>query len=224
MRPSSSSLWWRSSSSSSSSSMMMAKPDNRLLLHLLPFSMFSTKKTRVLFTSRLSLVLFFYLSVSLLSFPSIIHHANAEVGLNFGSEHDPLPMDLRGKVWRMMEGACFLGPANNLVVDPVFRSSGNDFMKPQELQFSHTGPRLCHWLDRLYEAHEALRYRWEAAHQKQKCALYTYLYDSPCSTVDNQTIYRSSYIRHLFSHKTLHIEDQQKSVVEVLSSTCVGFI
>ncbi|PHJ24827.1 dense granule protein gra12, partial [Cystoisospora suis] len=155
-----SSPMWRWTALSSSS---MTKPDNRLFFFLFPsVSMFS--KTHLLINSRLSFVLFFfYLSISLLNFPPIFHQANAEVGLPFGSEHDAFPMDMRGKVWRMMDGACSLGPANNLVVDPVFRPRGNDFMKPQELYFSYTGPRLCQWLDQLYEAHEALRYEWEAA-------------------------------------------------------------
>lgn len=119
-----------------------------------------------LFRSHLSLAVL-CLSTSFF-FLSVIGPASAEVGLMLGGETKPLVMDMKGRAWKLIDGACFVGHANNLVVDPVLLPEGNDFMGPQEFEFSHTGPRLCRWLDSLYEAHEAVRHEWEAAHNNYK--------------------------------------------------------
>ncbi|KEP60193.1 UNVERIFIED_CONTAM: dense granule protein GRA12 [Hammondia hammondi] len=89
----------------------------------------------------------------------------ADVGRHVGGFSGPFPMILRRGSWRLDHGACFVGKAKNLVVDPLPRVSHQG---PQPLDVTTTGSALCWWLDSMYAAHMALRAAWERRHQEAK--------------------------------------------------------
>ncbi|KEP61044.1 UNVERIFIED_CONTAM: dense granule protein GRA12 [Hammondia hammondi] len=110
------------------------------------------------------------LSIRLVAFAGLIlllaaWRVSAEVGVFEGGIGDHLTMHLIGKSWEMHGGACFVGRPKNLVVDPAF---GTYRRQPQVLETHKTGPRLCRWLDDLFEQHEARRSAWERAHEAAK--------------------------------------------------------
>ncbi|KYF45262.1 dense granule protein GRA12 [Toxoplasma gondii ARI] len=89
----------------------------------------------------------------------------ADVGRHVGGFSGPFPMTLRSGQWRLDHGACFVGKAKNLVVDPLPRVSPQG---PQPLDVTTTGSALCWWLDSMYAAHMSLKAAWERRHQEAK--------------------------------------------------------
>ncbi|KYK62861.1 dense granule protein GRA12 [Toxoplasma gondii TgCatPRC2] len=100
-----------------------------------------------------------------LTFLLAASRVSAEVGAFEGGIGDHVTMHLIGRSWEMHGGACFVGRPKNLVVDPVFGTYGR---QPQVLETHKTGPRLCKWLDELFEQHQARRSEWERAHEAAK--------------------------------------------------------
>ncbi|KEP61045.1 UNVERIFIED_CONTAM: hypothetical protein HHA_275860 [Hammondia hammondi] len=88
---------------------------------------------------------------------------SAEVGLRYGVMSTEFEVELRGHNWVIDSGACLLGKARNLVVEPVLDS---EFMRPQKLLTDRTGPELCSWLEKIHRQHMEQKPVWLATYQK----------------------------------------------------------
>lgn len=85
-----------------------------------------------------------------------VEYAICQVGTKSGGFRTTIHMDV--PEWNAVGGACFVGKANSLVVEPGLN------MEPGTIQpLTARGPdaQLCSWLSRRVEEHRALRDTWE---------------------------------------------------------------